>query len=268
VTESRRRSFPLRTFFSEMAGTALLLLVGLSIVIVMFGEGTPVARIIPGEAARRAVTGFLFGLTGAAIALSPLGKASGAHINPVVSLGFWFAGKLRPGILAVYLSAQLTGAILGCLPLLLWGPFGRSVIYGATVPGEGFGPAGAFAGEVVTTFTMITLLSVFLAFRNLRRFTPLLFPPLYSVMVAVEAPVSGTSTNPARSLGPAIVSGRWDAWWIYWVGPLLGAFLALVVCRALARRVEVAKLYHFDTDPDRLRPVRRAREASPPVAPE
>lgn len=263
---ARRRSFPFRTFFSELAGTALLLLVGLSVVIVMFGAGSPAARIVPGEAIRRAITGFLFGLTGAAIAVSPLGKASGAHINPAVSFGFWFAGKLNPEIFGVYVSAQLAGAILGCLPLLLWGRLGRSVIYGATVPGEGHGLAAAFAGEVLTTFAMITLLCVFLAFRNLRRFTPLLFPPLYSLMVAIEAPVSGTSTNPARSLGPAVVSGRWDGWWIYWTGPLLGAFLALLLFRAFARRIEVAKLYHFDTNPDRLYPVRRGKEPSRALA--
>jgi aquaporin Z len=245
-----------------MAGTALLVLVGLSIVIVMFGEGSPAARVVPGEAVRRAIAGFLFGLTGAAIALSPLGKASGAHINPAVSFGFWFVGKLRPELLPVYVSAQLAGAVFGCLPLLLWGRLGRSVLYGATVPGDGFGLAAVFAGEVLTTFAMITLLAVFLAFRNLRRFTPFLFPPLYSFMVAVEAPVSGTSTNPARSLGPAVVSGRWDAWWIYWVGPLFGAFLALLLFRALARRIEVAKLYHFDTDPDRLRPVLKGKDPS------
>src|SRR5215813_5452408 len=166
MTEPRPRGFPFRTFFSEMAGTALLLLIGLSVVIVMFGDGSPAPRIVPGEGLRRAITGFLFGLTGAAIAVSPLGKASGAHINPAVSFGFWFVGKLRPEILPVYVLAQLAGAVLGCLPLLLWGRVGRSVIYGATVPGRGFGLAAVFAGEVLTTFALVTLLAVFLAFRN------------------------------------------------------------------------------------------------------
>jgi aquaporin Z len=65
-------------------------------------------------------------------------------------------------------------------------------------------------------------------------------------MVYLEAPISGTSTNPARSLGPSIVSGQWQEWWIYWIGPLIGTLLALIVCTALAVRIEVAKLYHFD----------------------
>ena len=259
TTETTEPRFHWRTFFSEMAGTGLLVLVGLSLVIAMFGTESPAAAIVPSEALRRTITGFLFGLTGAAIAVSPLGKASGAHINPAVSFAFWLAGKLRPETLSVYVTAQLAGAVLGCFPLLLWGELGRSVAFGATTPGEGFGPSAAFAGEVVTTFAMVALLCVFLAFRTLRRYTPLLFPPLYGVMVALEAPVSGTSTNPARSFGPAVVSGRWDAWWIYWVGPLAGATLAFLACRALARRIQVAKLYHFDTDPDRLRPSWQAR---------
>ena len=62
--------------------------------------------------------------------------------------------------------------------------------------------------------------------RRLRPFTPALFPVLYAVMVYLEAPVSGTSTNPARSLGPAIVSGSWHGWWISWAGPFVGTLAA------------------------------------------
>ena len=71
-------------------------------------------------------------------------------------------------------------------------------------------------------------------------------------MVWAESPISGTSTNPARSLGPAVVSGQWTAWWIYWAGPLAGMLLAVLACSVLAKRIEVAKLYHFDSDRDRL----------------
>jgi aquaporin Z len=71
-------------------------------------------------------------------------------------------------------------------------------------------------------------------------------------MVYLESPISGTSTNPARSLGPAIVSGQWPGWWIFWVGPIIGAFLATLACSLLAKRITVAKLYHFDSDRDGL----------------
>jgi len=237
-----------RLFLSEFIGTAILVLVGLSLVIFMFGTGSPMNNLVSNEAVRRFITGFLFGTTGALIAISHVGKVSGAHINPAVSLGFCLMGKLDRGLTTGYIFAQLLGAIVGALPLLIWGAMGRSLAFGATTPGNGYSATVALLGEIVTTFTMVTLLCVFLGFRGIRRFTPALFPPLYAVMVCLEAPISGTSTNPARSLGPAVISGAWHSWWIYWIGPLIGMLLAIAVCSALADRIEVAKLYHFDVD--------------------
>ena len=239
-------------FLSEFIGTAALVLVGLSLVILMFGTGSFMAQLLPDEGLRRAITGFLFGTTGASIALSPIGKTSGAHINPVVTLGFRLMGRLTLKMALIYIAAQLLGGIVGALPLLLWGDMGRSVAFGATLPGNGFSTMNVLLGEVVTTFAMVSLLTIFLAYRKTRPFTPGLFPPLYSFMVWAEAPISGTSTNPARSLGPALVSGQWQGWWIYWVGPVLGTLLALAACSFVARRIEVAKLYHFDVKRDRL----------------
>jgi aquaporin Z len=129
---------------------------------------------------------------------------------------------------------------------------GRSVAFGATLPGPGYPLSTVLWGEVLTTFTMVVLLCVFLGFRQLRPFTPAIFPPLYAIMVWAEAPISGTSTNPARSLGPAIISGQWEGWWIYWIGPLIGSIAACLACSFLAKRITVAKLYYFDSDSDRL----------------
>lgn len=218
----------------------------------MLGAGSPAARILPNEGARRLVTGFLFGATGALIALSPVGKVSGAHINPVVTLAFWLMGKLNARTVFGYVLAQLAGAGAGALPLLAWGSMGRSISFGATLPGDGYAAATVLLGEAVTTFALIAGLCVFLGFRRLRPFTPALFPFLYAFMVWAEAPISGTSTNPARSLGPAIVSGQWPGFWIFVAGPLLGGLAAVIVCSLLAKKISVAKLYHFDSDPYRV----------------
>ncbi len=250
--DSAGRVLPWRVFLSELVGTALLVLVGLSLVILMWGEGSPVVAFLPSEGWRRLITGFLFGTTGALIALSPVGQRSGAHLNPVVSLAFRLLDKLDLRALIGYVIAQLSGAILGSLPLLVWGPMGRSVAFGATLPGPGYAIETVLLGEVITTFAMVTLLLVFLGFRAIRPFTPALFPFLYAVMVYAESPISGTSTNPARSLGPSLVSGQWAGWWIYWVGPLIGSIAACLVGSALAKRITVAKLYYFDSDHDRL----------------
>ncbi len=252
MNDSKNRSVPWQLVLSELAGTALLVLVGLSLVILMFGAGSPVVHALPSEGLRRLITGFLFGTTGALIALSPVGKESGAHINPAVTMGFWLMGKLESRIAIGYVLGQLAGAVLGALPLLAWGSMGRSVAFGATLPGQGYTIQAVLLGEVTTTFIMVSLLAVFLGFRRIRPFTPAIFPFLYAVMVYAESPISGTSTNPARSLGPAIISGQWQGGWIYWVGPLIGAFAATLVCSFLAKRIEVAKLYHFESDRRRV----------------
>jgi aquaporin Z len=239
-------------FLSEFLGTALLVGIGLSIVILDFGAGSPVAALVPDPGMRRLITGFLFGATGASIAISPVGKVSGAHINPVVTLAFWLKGKMtRPHALG-YVIAQLSGGILGALPLLAWGHMGASIDFGATFPGSGYTLLQATLGEVITTFGLIAGLFLFLGHARLRAYTPLLFPFLYALMVYLEAPVSGTSTNPARSVGPSVVAGNWHGWWIYWIGPLLGTLLALAFGQFYWLRrfeVEVAKVYHFKHDP-------------------
>jgi aquaporin Z len=107
------------------------------------------------------------------------------------------------------------------------------------------------AAGAVTSLALIAGPCVFLGFRPLRPFTPALFPFLHAFMVGAEAPISGTRTNPARSLGPALVSGQWTGWWIYWVGPLIGTLAAIVAFSFLAKQVTVAKLYHFESDPHR-----------------
>jgi aquaporin Z len=248
-TETR---FPWRMLVAELVGTALLLLVGLSLVILMFGAGSPVIRLVPSEGARRLITGFLFGSTGALIALSPVGRVSGAHLNPVVTLAFLMMGKMNSGVAGGFVLAQLAGACLGTLPLLAWGAMGQSVAFAATLPGDGYSTGVVLLGEVATTFALIGGLCLFLGWRPLRPFTPALFPFLYGFMVWAESPISGTSTNPARSLGPAVVSGEWRGWWIYWIGPLIGTLVAVVVFSFMAQRITAAKLYYFDSDPHRV----------------
>jgi aquaporin Z len=231
-----------------MIGTGVLLLGGLSLVIFMFGAGSPIAALVPSVAVRRIINGFLFGSIGAAIALSRVGEVSGAHINPAVTLGFLLFGKLKPRVAFGYMVAQLGGAILGCVPLLAWGDMGRSISFAASLPGQGYSTWIVLLGEVVTTFGLVGSLCVFLSLRELRRYTPFMIPFLYAIMVPLEASISGTSTNPARTLGPAIISGNFDGWWIYWVGPFLGTVAASLVFSVLARRIEVAKVYYFDRE--------------------
>jgi aquaporin Z len=248
LNNSKYLKYRTKFFVSEFLGTALLLLGGLSLVIFMFGSGSPMEQLIPVVKLRQVITGFLFGSIGASIALSSIGKVSGAHINPAVTITFWLFRKIESRLAVTYILAQLTGAVIGCLPLLLWGQMGRSIAFGATLPGEGYSLNTAFLGEVITTFTMVLLLMLFIGFRSIRRFTPFMFPFLYAIMNPLDAVISGLSTNPARSLGPAVISGHWESWWIYLLGPLTGAFLASLAGSFLAKRITIAKLYHFDSE--------------------
>ncbi len=242
------RAWPL--WCSELVGTALLVLVGCSFVILDFGAGSPVVAALPGAGPRRALTGFLFGGVGALIAISPVGKTSGAHINPVVTLAFWLLRRLRTRVALGYVAAQLAGGLLGAVVLRAWGSLGKSVAYAATDPG----PAGTWAalfGEVGATFCLVAGLLHVLGHPRLRNFAPALFPLLYAVLVWAEAPLSGTSTNPARSLGPGLVAGVMEGWWIYWLGPLLGTLLGVASLSAPWARsleVRVAKVFHFEHD--------------------
>jgi aquaporin Z len=239
-----------RLWLSEFVGTALLVGAGLSVVILDISPKGPMAPHL-GLGERLAVTGFLFGSIGALIAVSPVGRVSGAHINPIVTLAFVLRGRMRPWLAAGYVVAQLGGAVAGAAILTAWGDLGRAVNFGATLPGKAYGAVAAFGGEVVTSAALIVLLIAFVGSRRLRAFTPLLFPALYAVMVFLEAPISGTSTNPARSLGPAVIAGAWRGWWVYWVGPIAGALAGLAIARVHPLRrleVDVAKVYHFEHD--------------------
>jgi aquaporin Z len=247
----RSLKIPWQTYLSELIGTALLVGVGLSFVILNFGTGSSVAAILPSAGVRRLLTGFLFGATGASIAISPIGKISGAHINPVVTLAFRIDGKLTTRDTIGFICAQFIGAVIGSIPLLLWRAQGRSIAFGGTMPGNGYSIWTALGGEIITTILLIVGLFTFLGHKKIRPYTPLLFPFLYAIMVWLEGPISGTSTNPARSFGPSVISGNWSGWWIYFVGPLAGMFIGLAIQQLSGLkkfRIEIAKVYHFHHD--------------------
>lgn len=218
-------------FIAEFVGTALLLCIGLSFVILNWGEGSFVAKWIPSTGARKLITGFLFGSTGCLITLSPVGKISGSHINPAMSLAFWLRGKMKTSALIGYVIAQMTGAVVGCIPLLLWGNHGRSIQYGITLP-QNENIHAAFVGELFTTSALIITVFVFAGSKRLRNYTPFTIPFLYCFMVWAETSYSGCSTNPARSFGPAFIAQYFHSYWIYIVAPLLSSIIVSLTFRA------------------------------------
>jgi aquaporin Z len=243
-----------RLYLAEAAGTALLVAAGLSIVIAIFGRDSlgrdsVIAALLPSTAWRRVLAGGCFGMVGALITISPLGRVSGAHINPAVSLAFWLERKLAWRDLLGYVLAQMIGAAVGALPLLWWGATGRALNYGATTVGPGVSVWMAFAGELIATMALVLAIFITASHERTRRFTPWTIPPLFAWLVWWEAPLSGASANPARSFGPALVSTVWSDFWIYLLAPLLGAAIGVWLLRIElfgSHRVQVARVARHD----------------------
>jgi aquaporin Z len=232
----------------EAAGLGLFMLSALSFTVILEHPLSPVRDAIPDPLLRRVVMGLAMGGTFVAIAYSRWGARSGAHLNPAVTLTFLRLGKVARRDALGYVTAQFAGGMAGTLAgALLLGPLAAApeVRYVATVPGP-MGVAVAFAAEIVISFLLMTMVLHVSNHRRVARFTALLAGGLVAVWITVEAPFSGMSMNPARSLGPAVVSGMPTALWIYFTAPPIGMLLAaelFVRARGLGA-VFCAKLNH------------------------
>lgn len=155
-----------------------------------------------------------------------MGAVSGAHLNPVVSLALALRGDFTWRRVPGYIVAQLIGATLACLFLL--GVFGNVEHLGATLPGSGYKAWQAFLMEIALTAGLVSvILGTASEAQNVGLFGAFGVGGYIALAGLWAAPVSGTSMNPARSFGPALVSGDWTAYWAYVAGPLLGATIAL-----------------------------------------
>jgi aquaporin Z len=210
--------------------------------------GSPVHRAIPSPLARRAVMGLLMGLTAIGIVYSPLGRRSGAHMNPAFTFTFWRLGKIGPWDALFYAAAQCAGGIGGvlCSKMLLRAALSHPAVnYAVTVPGP-LGTGVAWVAELLISFALMLSVLVFTNRRTLAAWTGLFVGCLIALYVTIEAPFSGMSMNPARTLGSAVFAGEWTAFWVYVTAPLVGMSAAsLVYVRARgAQAVLCAKLHH------------------------
>lgn len=230
----------------ELVGTAVLLFGGLSAVCLTMGPGSPVRSWLPGVSGRLLLTGLLFGGTGSVMAVSPWGRRSGAHLNPVVTLAFWLQGKVHRHDLAGYVLAQLAGALVGTAAVVgLWGGTARAVRVGATAPGRGLGQLEAAGVEAAMTAALVLMILLMTSSTRTARWTPLGNLLLIAGLVWQVAPYTGTSLNPARSLGPAVLAPLLGPLWVYVAGPVTGALAGCGVFALLReRRTLTAKLFH------------------------
>jgi aquaporin Z len=162
-----------------------------------------------------------------------MGAVSGAHLNPAVSIAFALRGDFPWKRVPGYAGVQLLGATLACLFLLA--VFGNVAHLGATLPGPGYKAWQAFIFEIALTATLVSvILGTASSAQNVGTIGALGVGGYIALAGLWAAPVSGTSMNPARSFGPALVSGDWTAYWVYVAGPLIGAVIA-VGCALILR---------------------------------
>lgn len=210
--------------------------------------GSPVHRAIADADLRRALIGLAMGVTAIGIIYSPWGKQSGAHLNPAVTLTFLRLGKIHRSDAAFYILAQFAGGALGVM--LVWAVLGDGfgnppVDFVNTRPG----PAGsglAYLTEVGMSFGIMLMVLTALAHERTMRLVGVFAGLMVAAYIAVLAPLSGMSINPARTFASALPSHLWEHLWIYFTAPPMGMLLAVEVFRLakFGHRRFCAKLDH------------------------
>jgi aquaporin Z len=208
----------LRRLVAEFIGIFAICFVG--ILAIKTGELVPIA--------------FAFGLT-VAVMVACFASVSGAHFNPAATLAFLSVGRISPLHAAAYILVQVLGAIAASsLLAALYGP--ELVAHGCTVLAPDVSLVQGLAMEAAATF----LLFIAVFGTALNPSAPAgLFPWAIGMTVTLDifaiGPLTGASLNPARSFGPALVGGVWDAHWLFWAGPVTGAVFAALLSRWLFR---------------------------------
>jgi len=213
-------SLPQRAF-AEVVGTFILVVCGCG----------AVAANVETAALGHAGVALTWGLVVLALVYT-FGDVSGAHLNPAVTLGFVVAGRFRVKEAALYIPAQFLGALAaaGVLRLL----FPEDTLLGSTLP-RGGDAARSFAFETLLTwFLMLAVLRVSTGAKEKGITAGIAVGAIIGLEAMFAGPLSGASMNPARSVGPAVVSGHLEHLWVYLAAPPLGALLAVATDRLLS----------------------------------
>ena len=207
-----------------------------------------VHQAIPNPLLRRFLMGMAMGGSAIAIIYSPWGKQSGAHINPSTTITFFRLGKIKSCDATFYLAFQFIGGLLGALAvttiLSAWASH-PSVNYVVTAPGHA-GSIAAFFAEMVIAFILMTVILHVSNNSRFHKLTGACAGLLVAAYITVEAPLSGMSMNPARTLASAVPARHWSDLWIYFTAPLIGMLSAAEIYLRTkgARQVGCAKLHH------------------------
>jgi aquaporin Z len=203
---------------------------------------------ISSSLARRFLMGLAMGATVIAIVISPWGKQSGGHFNPAITFSYYRLGKVEFWDTWFYVFAQFLGAISGVAlaRYAFRGALGNDAVrYAVTVPGI-HGSAVAFVAELTISFILMITVLFTTNSKKLAPYTAYFVGVLIVTYYTFEAPLSGMSTNPARTLGSAIHANYWHALWIYFIAPVLGMLAGAEVSLRVRGGIApyCAKLHH------------------------
>jgi aquaporin Z len=226
---------------------ALFMLSACAFTVFLFDPSWPAFHLFPSANIRRALMGIAMGITAVLIIHSPMGKRSGAHFNPAITLTYFRLGKIGLWDAVFYVFFQFIGGVFGVAVAATI--FGSSlakpaVDYAITVPGR-YGTAAAFFAELFMA-TVLMAVVLFLSNRaSLAIYVSYSVGVLIALYILFFAPVSGFSINPARTTGSAVFANVWTTGWLYFVAPLLGMFSAAEVYVRIngGDRVLCAKLH-------------------------
>lgn len=237
----------------EAAGLGLFMISAGLFATLLEGPGSPVRERLSDPLTRRALMGLAMGLTAMALIYSPWGRRSGAHFNPATTLTFFRLGKVSRADALAYPVSQVAGGLIGVgvVARLLGTRFtSPPVDWVATRPGR-FGATAAFAGEVAIAGLMMLTVLFFSNRPAIARYTGVAAATLVCLYITLEAPLSGMSLNPARSLASLLPSGDLGGLWVYLCAPLVGMLAAAEIYRRLPGHLPIlcAKLHHDASSP-------------------
>jgi aquaporin Z len=242
-------------YLMEAGESGLYLFSACAVATLLWHPASPIERHLASELVRRMLMGLAMGASIMAIVLSPWGKQSGAHFNPAVTFTFYRLRKVALWDAVFYGAGQLVGAVAGVAlaSLVLQGaPAHKAVRYAATLPGiygdSIYGETIAFVAELAISFILMGAILFASNHEALAPYTHYFAAILVAIYIAFESPLSGMSTNPARTFGPALYAGYWHTLWIYFIGPPLGMLAAAEVFLLASERQGpyCAKLHHHN----------------------
>jgi aquaporin Z len=222
----------LKAYASEFVGTAILMIAGIAAISFNFGEQSQLANLLPNETLRLALAGAGFALGANIVIYSALGQTSGGHLNPAITIAFWMQGKIETKQLAPYMFCQCLGALAGTWFVATLIPdLSSSVGHGVTSIADTITPGVAILLEALLTMAFVLMIFWMTSCHDRARYTGLCVFIYLVIVVPLEAPLTGTSINPARSIGPAIYANNYTDLVIYIIAPMTGAIAGTLIAR-------------------------------------